>query len=455
MDESRFCRLCLTTSSILYSLLDNNGSEMLENLTGIKICLDTYSTYSCVKCWLNLRLAHHIQQNFLESEKKLHEMTPEIILDKESDVVLNDGNETNEATEGTHAPIIQSIKSELEEDSAEFIIIESDNSQFNAFCNCLICGVSMEDDHEYYSHIKEHYNEEQTCEDCGATLGDITSYRDHILSKHTVLSSKTWKCSICQLSFQYKPLYNVHLRSAHGELLKTKQNQKATGAGIKDQLKCLECNKVFLKRSAYSAHVKGHTRVKCPICSAEITRYNISKHVMLHNSGPSVCHLCGVELKNIESLRGHLYYTHSKKRFSCEQCGRVFSKAYNYKIHIKKEHTGEKGFTCDTCGKGFFTQYTLNKHVKMTHLKLRPHICKYCKKGFSSRFALRTHERQHTNEAPYICDVCGEGFRQKVSMRAHRKSKHNIIELKKVKCPTCAKMFINDVALRSHVMKRH
>ncbi|KAL3266247.1 hypothetical protein HHI36_010427 [Cryptolaemus montrouzieri] len=201
----------------------------------------------------------------------------------------------------------------------------------------------------------------------------------------------------------------------------------------KKNFSCAECKLEFQNNKyAYYLHMLKHKKSQCKICGILIRSDNMSKHVECHTSGPRVCDLCGTTCKNIESLRGHIFYMHRKTadQYKCDQCNRSFRMKYKLELHKKKEHIGIRGHICSTCKKGFFTLRDMNHHIKMTHLKLRPHVCPHCERGFSSKYALKTHVRQHTNETPYKCYICAEGFRQNVSLRTHLKSKHNIEEVK-------------------------
>ncbi|KAF7267324.1 hypothetical protein GWI33_019443 [Rhynchophorus ferrugineus] len=469
MEENQFCRLCLIPSAVYFSLLKNNGKEMLLSLTGIELNDESSSNDTCAKCWLDLKLAYHIQQGFVEADKKFqlgnqHSQTKEEIKSpkQEEPIESDDNNENVNNYSKEENKMVKNEEIDITDDEKvypEVIYIQTDDDQnIESSSICPICGINYQENEAFYQHVNTHYNKPLHCEECLLPIQNISAYRDHIELKHPNQFKTPYTCDMCQLSFRYKPLYDLHIVTVHPTKTTNKIRRQKDADKLENKnenLKCDECNKVLRDKATFKAHVKGHIKKPCPICGVNITIYNLSKHVSLHKSEPAVCHLCGITSKNFESLRGHMYYTHSQRRLKCEECGKEFKKLYCYKMHIKKEHTGERSFTCDTCGKRFFTNYELNNHIRSRHLKQRPHICQFCQKGFASRFSLRTHERQHTNEAPYICEVCGEGFRQNVSLRAHRKSRHNIIESKNTQCPVCGKMFVNDWALRSHTRSVH
>lgn len=345
-------------------------------------------TVACVKCWLNVKFAYRVQQTILETDRKLRDVAKNqktdvekvVFLKSESKeivdiqdefeskefrelqspiepceviVIKNEDNfELNEASQQTVSQeLIESF-----ENSAKTANIILDNSQ----TKCAICGDNISDN-SMPGHIRDHFFSEQTCE-CGEIFDNITLYQEHFAKEHSDTESQTWTCETCFLTFKYKSLYNLHIQSAHQHKLvilrekvyadepntpspkktkpRTSTNRSSSGNNKNEIFKCDECLKQFTSEQQYFTHLKQHERKKCPICQAEITRYNFNKHVTMHSAGPSICHLCGVTCKNFDSLRGHLYYTHSKNTFPCEICGQTFKKKYSRLMHIKKEHTG-------------------------------------------------------------------------------------------------------------------
>ncbi|XP_044255985.1 zinc finger protein 77-like isoform X2 [Tribolium madens] len=399
--SKRICRLCLAHPSVCYSLLEGSLSDMLETLTSIKVD------------------ASDISPNFIKSDEKLKELA-----------ILNNVEVKLEVSE---VDLVQ-------ESTQEMNLIQV-GAEIDSLClsYCIICGDNVAEK-TLAKHMREHFAKEQICDICDESFIDLEEYKSHINLKHPQTSHK---CPYCDTSFRYKNLYNIHLSQAHKTFDKKRETNDPGGP-----FTCDVCQKQFTCKRKFKSH--SHQRKKCPICDAEITKSNFSKHIMNHSSGPQICELCGATLRSLESLRGHLSHTHSSEIYNCNECGKVFHKRYAYRLHMKK-HAGEKTHICESCGKTFLTLFYLNKHVKTAHLKLRPYICKYCNKAFSSKFAMRTHVRQHTNETPYKCEVCGDGFRQNVSLRAHRKSKHNIIEPKNCACTVCGKLFGSEQAIISHM----
>lgn len=56
------------------------------------------------------------------------------------------------------------------------------------------------------------------------------------------------------------------------------------------------------------------------------------------------------------------------KKFSCNQCGKTFHRAYYLKEHARS-HTNERPFECTICGKTSTTKTNHNKHLKIHHAR--------------------------------------------------------------------------------------
>ena len=55
-------------------------------------------------------------------------------------------------------------------------------------------------------------------------------------------------------------------------------------------------------------------------------------------------------LKQNIQLKEHITAVH-EKRFNCDQCGKIFARGCNLKVHIQILHEKDTEFNCDYCGK--------------------------------------------------------------------------------------------------------
>ena len=112
--------------------------------------------------------------------------------------------------------------------------------------------------------------------------------------------------------------------------------------------------------------------------------------------------------------------------FTCDQCGKVFTRQANLRRHIKLIHLGIKEYACTEpgCTQQFPRRSDLNAHLRM-HKGERPFVCQYegCGKSFRRRSDCLVHERRH--EKPHKCPLCpGIGYARRNDLRQHFLARH-------------------------------
>lgn len=155
---------------------------------------------------------------------------------------------------------------------------------------------------------------------------------------------------------------------------------------------------------------------------------------------------------------GHSNHSKSDGSFKCEHCGKLFTRNWYLKQHIKL-HSNDKPYSCDMCDKRFLNSSNLKQHMKTHSVEYRCHICNrtyisqtllnehllkhpdmdvaqvpeaalatrlrfqcsYCSQGFDEEMRLKEHLRSHTKELPYHCDKCDKSFRYNNSLTKHKK----------------------------------
>lgn len=98
------------------------------------------------------------------------------------------------------------------------------------------------------------------CDKCGAILGSRDSFHMHNAIRHR---NASMFCDLCPESFTQKCKLKTHMEKDH----------------LKLKTKCNVCHKFV---SNMNAHLKHHVKAKCPICSAIITRPNLTTHIKRH-----------------------------------------------------------------------------------------------------------------------------------------------------------------------------
>ncbi|XP_044749419.1 zinc finger protein 8-like [Coccinella septempunctata] len=411
------CRLCLRKTAAYINLFEGNFQQMIVELTSLEISEnDGYPTTACISCIDEIQQATKTRRRIIECHKKLVQLhmnqqninKPEIIVLTDYSDSEDNGVEINQ-DEG-----LEEILTYSEVDGLDDLVIKTElTEESNDMTYDVFDDLNTENDVNILEDVK--------VKDRSGKQYDMTLFNAR------------------------KEMFPNEKRSRKQDIRKIITDKHYI---------CDECGQDFSNdKYAFNLHKLKHKKSTCKICGIVIRSDNMSKHLDCHTSGPRVCDLCGVTCKNLESLRGHIFYMHRKSadEYKCDQCPRSYRMKYKLEEHKNKEHIGARKHICHICDKKFFTAKDMRSHINMTHKKLRPHKCDHCQKGFSSKYALKTHIRQHTNEAPYKCSICAEGFRQNVSLRTHMKSKHNIEEDKKFPCEFCSKSFISYFALKVHL----
>lgn len=67
---------------------------------------------------------------------------------------------------------------------------------------------------------------------------------------------------------------------------------------------------------------------------------------------------------HLANANGHSHRAQLRKLHPCIYCGKVYTRKYGLKIHIRT-HTGVKPLSCRFCGRSFSDPSNLNKHVRL------------------------------------------------------------------------------------------
>ncbi|XP_076282144.1 PR/SET domain 13 [Lasioglossum baleicum] len=100
----------------------------------------------------------------------------------------------------------------------------------------------------------------------------------------------------------------------------------------------------------------------------------------------------------------------SKQGHLCIYCGKVYSRKYGLKIHIRT-HTGYKPLKCKYCDRPFGDPSNLNKHVRLHSDGETPYKCELCGKILVRRRDLERHTRsRHQNNVEEATDSSSDGI---------------------------------------------
>ena len=242
------------------------------------------------------------------------------------------------------------------------------------------------------------------CKDCGCELKNKKSLRRHQIKLHPQVSgafqpaaptqspdvqpsftivqpqaiavpsektSKTFKCSVCSLTFKRRYDLNQHVAQGHPK----------TGMGLPCQ--CPQCGLVTGSGQLQN-HMKIHQEENLLSCQEEGCNFitaelvHLERHQTKHaaqREALNTCRLCQMKFPDSNSLQMHNLQNHDNK---------------TYNISVKEP------FLCDHCPFSSPSEKDANRHLKLHNYNLA-FKCEYCVFSTSTASAIATHRKIHSH----------------------------------------------------------
>lgn len=113
----------------------------------------------------------------------------------------------------------------------------------------------------------------------------------------------------------------------------------------------------------------------------------------------------------------------AKKKVSCQDCDRTFSRKGELQQHRREEHSRKN--MCPICKRAFESEKRLKMHSQF-HNVGGEYKCFYCPKQFNKAWKMKIHLVNHSGRPSYICEYCGDDFLYPGKIVMHLKLVHDV-----------------------------
>lgn len=229
---------------------------------------------------------------------------------------------------------------------------------------------------------------------------------------------RPYNCNLCSFKSSYKSSLIQH------------KKRHMIGAFIK----CLICQKLFLKQTEYMIHKKVHTgeeEFKCRYCDfvTSISTRILIKHELTHNNITDFdCSLCEFTTKARIRFERHLR-THFEPKSNiqkCTQCEFTSDIPSKFKTH-RRRHYLLANYKCPHCSR-YATNDKLDfdQHL-LSHSQGTPKVynCDKCRFRCNTKKVFEKHQLSHGGySTPFACGRCPFAAHISTELIKHVRTKH-------------------------------
>lgn len=219
---------------------------------------------------------------------------------------------------------------------------------------------------------------------------------------------------------------------------------------------CKICGVFFASQALLDNHEIEHKSKRkntCNQCGRVFRTYvNLRKHMKKHNGRKGGGGRKASNNASTVANRSNIKVKKEKPEmeFICKTCNKVFRHKSNYQKHLMRHTVGD--LTCKHCPKKFRLFRDLTRHEK-THF-YPSYMCKECDYETTVLAALSIHMLRHTdkNDLPFQCNDCDKRFRKAIDLQEH----YNIHSGDKpFACQLCGTAFYLRRQLSAHCRRMH
>ncbi|XP_053687071.1 zinc finger protein 658B [Sabethes cyaneus] len=236
---------------------------------------------------------------------------------------------------------------------------------------------------------------------------DITAYMQiPFLTPGNIQRQNCYVCHICRKSYEYPNPLKIHIATSCDQHPVSILWQRLLNSVSRYGSLSSDCDFQPWRSSAFrpvltSNAIKAELSPPLPIPPInksppiQQTPHHHLHHRHHHHHHPLVDDSTMVTAAHLETIVSNM--GSSKQGHICIYCGKLYSRKYGLKIHIRT-HTGFKPLKCQYCFRPFGDPSNLNKHIRL--------------------------HRQHDSSL-YECNLCGKKLARRRDLQRHLQSRHN------------------------------
>lgn len=164
-----------------------------------------------------------------------------------------------------------------------------------------------------------------------------------------------------------------------------------------------------------------HSKDLCTICGALHNHTNMRRHIEIHmgpdRKHPYACTVCDKKFVNRLSFIAHVNRHNDVRPYKCNLCEKSFYGANLLRTHMNS-HSTENKYPCSDCDKVFRYPHYLSQHRRI-HKANAIYTCNFCDYTNVYLHNYKNHLRKHTGDHKFKCNICEKGFTKRYSLDRH------------------------------------
>uniref|UniRef100_A0A5S6QD66 C2H2-type domain-containing protein n=1 Tax=Trichuris muris TaxID=70415 RepID=A0A5S6QD66_TRIMR len=330
---------------------------------------------------------------------------------------------------------------------------------------CDLCGLVLDTELEYDTHLMSHYLQKEShfvCDKCNRSYTTSDDLQKHLFDMHVV---HLYRCALCGSAHDTRPDLQEHFAMTHrSEQLRHRCRSCNAVFGADEQFLahvhvahmnkagkasspnttvvpfyCTVCCIAFNSEVEYRAH--SHTLFKCPLCTEAFdVEYLYEKHINNAHGGQAlliaaVAAAAAVNSGGAWSLPKRLLSGDMKRRCSDDSSPTAVNGNNSTASSVLPAVTNK----CNICDKKCASVHELAQH-KLQHCKvIHSEMCNVCRAPITSVEQFFAHIRMHNSSGvPMACVICKQSLLSTIEMHTHSKFHLRLGCSTVCRCQNCA-----------------